>query len=95
MKKTDGNQPATKHDVAEIVGHVVGEALQVIASQFEAQNKRVDKRFAAIDKRFEAMDRRFDAMDRRFDRIERKLDATIARTDSHEVRIRLLEQRAT
>jgi tetrahydromethanopterin S-methyltransferase subunit G len=95
MKKQDDNQPATRRDVEEIVGEVVGQALQVVADQFEAQNKRIDKLFDKIEKRLDEHDRRFDAIDKRFDRLERKLDGTIARVDSHETRIGLLEKRAT
>lgn len=82
--------PATKQDVEEIVGRVVGEivgdALQLIANQFGAMNKKMDDRFAVVDKRF-------DEMDKRFDRVEDKLDANIASVDHHTIDIRELQRK--
>jgi archaellum component FlaC len=72
--------PATKQDVEEIVGRVVGEiigdALQMITA------------------RFDQVDERFEQMDRRFDRLEDKLETTSATVDHHAIDIRELRRKA-
>jgi len=71
--------PATKADVEEIVGRVVGEiigdAMQLISERFD----RIDQRFAAMDKRF--------------DKVEDKLDVSIAQVDHHSIDIRELQRK--
>lgn len=74
---------ATKQDVEEIVGRVVGEivgdALQLIADRFDK-----------VDKRFDDMERRFN---RKFAVVEDKLDTAIARIDHHDIDIRELRRK--
>jgi chromosome segregation ATPase len=72
---------ATKQDVEEIVGRVVGEilsdALQLIAGQFEQVNGRLargDSRFDQIDERFNQLDKRFDQTESQFERIDKRFD---------------------
>jgi archaellum component FlaC len=108
MTKDDKSQPATRRDVEEIVGRVVGEivgdALQMIANRFD----QVDARFTAIDKRFDKHDTQFKTIEKRFDqqdedivklhgttaRTERKLDAVIEQVDSHSLNLHRLKRRA-
>ena len=88
------SQFATKKDVEEIVGRVVGEllneALQLISLRF----KEVDKRFDQIDRRFEQIDARLDRMDKRLDRLEYKMDEIADKVDHHTVDIRTLQRKA-
>jgi archaellum component FlaC len=91
---------ATKQDVEEIVGRVVGEivsdALHLISERFDRVDERfeqIDRRFEEVDRRFEQIDQRFDRMDRRFDRLGDKMETTVAVVDHHTIDIRELQRK--
>jgi flagellar capping protein FliD len=67
--------------VGDVVGEIVGDALQMISERFDT-----------VDKRFEEVDKRLDRMDARLDRIEKKLDKTRDITDHHTIDIRALQR---
>jgi septal ring factor EnvC (AmiA/AmiB activator) len=102
---TTNSPPATKQDVEEIVGRVVGEivsdAMQTISdhmdvkfAEVDRRFEQVDRRFEQVDKRFEQDDRRFDQVDRLFDKLEDKLETTTEQVDHHGIDIRELKRRA-
>ncbi|HTB49067.1 MAG TPA: hypothetical protein VK712_03220 [Verrucomicrobiae bacterium] len=80
------NPLATKKDVEEIVGRVVGEliseAIRLISVEF---NK--------VYVRFEQIDRRFEQIEARLDRMEDRLDRTAALVDLYTVDIRALQRK--
>lgn len=88
------SEPATKQDVEEIVGRVVGEivgsALQLISDQFDGQNKQIAE-LQATTKELQATTKELQATT---NRIENKLDPTIDQVDDHEVRLKRLESKA-
>lgn len=88
MAKKDDDSPATKKDVEEIVGRVVGEivtdALQLI-----------DKRFDTVEKDVKGIKSDVKELKDTTGRIESKTGIFSARLDDHEYRLKLLEQKAS
>jgi len=73
------SQSATKKDVEEIVGRVVGELISEAMQLISAEFSKVYARFERIESRL--------------DRMEDKLDRTAALVDLHTVDIRVLQRK--
>ena len=91
---SDAKSPvATRDDVEEIVGRVVGEiigdALQLISGRFDKVERKLDEH-SALHRDHAA---HFDVIDASLNRIENKLDATIDRVDDHSTQLKLLKAR--
>lgn len=87
------SEPASKDDVEEIVGRVVGEivsdALQLISERFDNQDTRFDNQDATIQQVVdEQQEQRI-----QLDRIESKLNPTIERLDNQGHEIQKLKQK--
>ena len=89
----DTAQFATKSDVEEIVGRVVGEllnnALQLISERFDKVEARLDR----VEARLNRVEERLDHVEEHLDRIEDKLDHNIATVAHHAIDIRKLRRK--
>ena len=54
---------------------------ELIATRFEASDRRFEEMQAYLDKRFEAVDRRFEAVDRRFEDMHTSMNTRFASAD--------------
>lgn len=81
------DRAATKDDVEEIVGRVVGgvvgEAMQLISERFDKQDKTI-----------EGMQKTIGDMQATLNRVENKLDATAYIVDEHTDQLRQLKHKA-
>lgn len=98
---------ATRDDVEEIVGRVVGEiigdALQMISERFD----RVDERFDRIDQRFDRVEGRLGKLETDMTvvkgdikdlstimmRVDNRLDDTVEKVDTQAANLRLIQRK--
>jgi hypothetical protein len=91
MKAND--ELATKRDVEEIVGRVVGEivseAMQLIAEQFVTVHRLFEKQQGE----FKLIKAGLATLTARFDNQDTKLNNTVERVDSHDLQTKQLKQK--
>ena len=76
--KDDGNEPATKADLRELI------------AASDAHFGSIDARFGTIDAQFETIDARFETIDARFGSLEARLDVHGRRFESIDGNLRRL-----